>query len=154
MLRFLPAARFTCTCSAAVLVAAGVAWHETGRHGGHRVSWRSVPLGALLFPTPTARLFRDQASLDRYLLRAVQEPGPKLDFSHRSYVLLTTGPRSSSGYDIEVLSVTEQRSRLLVRALETAPRLGDPVRARVTSPYRLLAVPSTEEQPAVEWLGR
>lgn len=154
MQRFRPAARFTSTCSAAVLLAAGVAWHETGVHRGTRLSWDRVSLGEVTFPTPTVRRFDDQESLDRYLVRATRRRGPRLDFSGHSYVLLTTGPRSSSRYGIGVVSVTEQRDRLLVRARETAPRLSDVVRPEVTSPYRLLRIPATDKPPVVEWQGR
>ena len=69
------------------------------------------------------------------------------------YVLLSPGPRSSTGYGVRVVSVTEQRRRILLRVRETTPRLGQRVQARVTYPYRLIEIPRTRKHVIVDWLG-
>ena len=71
----------------------------------------------------------------------------------REYVLISPGPRSSTGYRVEVVSVTEQRKRILLRVRELTPSLGQRVVARVTYPYRLIEIPRTRKHVAVDWLG-
>jgi hypothetical protein len=41
-----------------------------------------------------------------------------------------------------------------VLARETAPALGQRVAARLTSPYRLVAIPATSKRVYVQWQGR
>jgi hypothetical protein len=68
-------------------------------------------------------------------------------------VLISPGPRSSTGYGVEVLSVSEQRRSILVRARELTPSLGDPVQARVTYPYRLIELPRSRKPVGIDWQG-
>jgi hypothetical protein len=115
-----------------------------------------VSLGPVAFPTPTVRSFRSNAELQRYVSQA--EPGRRvrrLDFKRwPRIVLVTLGPRSSSGYSIDVKRVVEERTRIAVDAVERTPRLGDAVRPEVTSPYRLLALRATDKPATVRWAGR
>jgi hypothetical protein len=156
MRRFPRAARSTCICSAAALVAVGAAWQARGHETVRELPYGTPSLGAIAFPTPTVRVFRSNEELQRYVARA--EPGTSVgdfDFSRSAgFVLVTTGPRSSSGYSIDVARVVEERSRIVVHAVERAPRLGDAVRPEVTSPYRLLAFAQLDKPVAVEWAGR
>lgn len=71
----------------------------------------------------------------------------------RERVLVSPGPRSSTGYGVEVVSVTEQRRQILLRVRERTPRLGRRVQARVTYPYVLIEIPRTRKHVAVDWLG-
>ena len=156
MRRFPRAARSTCICSAAALVAVGAAWHARGHQAVRELRYGTPSLGTIAFPTPTVRVFRSNEELRRYVSQA--EPGRRAggaDLSRwAARVLVTTGPRSSSGYAIEVRSVVEERARVVVHAVERAPRLGDAVRPEVTSPYRLLAFTQLDKPVAVEWGGR
>ena len=156
MRRFPRAARSTCICSAAALVAVGAAWQARGHQAVRELPYRTPSLGTIAFPTPTVRVFRSNEELRRYVAQA--EPGRRagdVDFSRRAALMLvTTGPRSSSGYAIEVQRVVEERSRVVVHAVERAPRLGDAVRPKVTSPYRLLAFTRLDKPVAVEWARR
>lgn len=68
--------------------------------------------------------------------------------------MLAAGPRSSSGYAVRVLGVTEERRRIVVSALEVAPSLGDPVRAGVTYPFKVIALPRSGKTVVVRWRGR
>jgi hypothetical protein len=102
------------------------------------------------------RVFRSNAELQEYVARA--EPGARardLDFARwAGVVLLTTGPRSSSGYSIRIERVVEERSRIVVHAVERAPGPGDAVRAGVTSPSTLLALRRLGKPVVVRWAGR
>jgi len=78
---------------------------------------------------------------------------PQVDFSNRQVLLVSQGPRSSTGYSAEILSARERDGKITVRVRERAPRLGEDVEARVTYPYRLLSLPAGEDV-YVDWIGR
>jgi PrcB C-terminal len=78
-------------------------------------------------------------------------PGaPEIDFARRRAVLVATGPRSSSGYALDVTSVREERRRVVVQVRERSPSLRDAVRPRVTYPFRLITVPRGDKPIEVE----
>jgi len=120
------------------------------------VAWRDLTeqLGPLTIADRESRLFREQEELDRYLAGAkARGTTPHVDFSRRQLLLVSPGPRSSTGYEVEVLSVREQSGEITVRVRERTPALEDHVDARVTHPYRLLSLPAGE-QVTVDWVGR
>ena len=113
--------------------------------------------GPLEFTRISVRLFRDRASLIEFLAR--MNPGqrlhvPPIDFDRQQAYLVAAGPRSSTGYDLRVVRVREEGGRIVVTVRERTPSLGDPVRARVTYPYRLLALPRSDKSVKLKWLGR
>ena len=118
------------------------------------VSWRDVSsqVGPLTLAFPERRLFRDRRQLANYL-RSVDGRAPDVDFTSRQVLFLSPGPRSSTGYAVEVLSVTEQDGKITVKVRERAPRLGDHVRPEVTYPYRLISLPAGKDV-FVDWIGR
>ncbi len=119
------------------------------------VAWRdlSAQVGPLSISGLERRLFREQGQLDRYLARAQARESPTVDFSKRQLLLVSTGPRSSTGYSIEILGVEERDGEVTVRVREASPGLDDRVEARVTYPYRLLSLPAGKKV-SVDWLGR
>ena len=127
------------------------------REGESRpVAWRDLTeqIGPLRISDREHRLFREQDELARYLARArARGETPQIDFARRQLLLVSPGPRSSTGYEVEVLSVREQGGEITVRVRERTPTLQDRVDARVTHPYRLLSLPAGKEV-AVDWLGR
>ena len=78
---------------------------------------------------------------------------PKVDFSSRQLLLLTTGPRSSSGYAIDVLGATEEDGKITVDVRERTPGLSERVDPHVTYPYRLISLPA-DHDVFVNWVGR
>ena len=94
-----------------------------------------------------------QEQLGRYLARAHARETPTVDFSKRQLILVSTGPRSSTGYSIEILDAEEQDGKITVRVREISPKVDDRVEARVTYPYRLLSLPA-DRDVVVDWLGR
>jgi hypothetical protein len=143
---------------AALWVGGGAAWRAWEHGGGRPVRWRdlSSALQAPLLPRPTVIRIDDSAQLAGRLRTA--EPGrepsvPRLR-PNEDAILLSTGPRSSTAYAIEVLGLREERGRLVVRARERAPTLARPGTARLVSPVVLLAVPEIDKPLAVEWDGR
>ena len=140
------------------LVCAGLAYaYAFERGGGRALAWRDVTFGPAEFPRPAGRVFGSAEELRRFVIAAM--PGrtphsPAIDFSRREAVLLTTGPRSSTGYAVEVESVREQRGRIVIHVRELTPSLRDPVAARVTYPYRLITVPRRNKPVELIWEGR
>jgi PrcB C-terminal len=127
------------------------------REGESRpVAWRDLTeqIGPLRISDRERRLFREQNELDRYLVQARSRgETPQIDFARRQLLLVSPGPRSSTGYEVEVLSVRAQAGEITVRVRERTPTLQDRVDAHVTHPYRLLSLPAGKEV-AVDWLGR
>ena len=102
-------------------------------------------------------VFRDRASLVDVLER--NNPGrpidlPAIDFSRQEVYLVAAGPRSSTGYDLRVVRVEEKGGRIVVVVHEQTPSLGDQVQARVTYPFRLIALPRSDEPVKLKWPGR
>ncbi len=80
-------------------------------------------------------------------------PAPAVDFSNRQLLLVSPGPRSATGYSVEVLSARERGGKITVRVQERTPPLGEQVQPHVTYPYRLISLPAGKDV-YVDWLGR
>ena len=103
------------------------------------------------------RRFVRRVTLADYV-RAVR-PGeplrlPRIDFPRDEAVLVATGPRSSTGYSLRVVSAEEERGRLVITLREQTPRLGDPQHAHVTYPYRLLVFHNVHKPVYLNLQGR
>ncbi|MDX6492275.1 MAG: hypothetical protein QOH02_210, partial [Gaiellaceae bacterium] len=120
----------------AALVSAWLLYAYAFGHGGSRaLAWQDLTrqLGPAELPRPAGRVFGSAPELRRYLIAALPGQTPKLpriDFRRREAVLLATGPRSSTGYAVQVDTVREERNRIVVHVRERTPSLGDPVAAR------------------------
>lgn len=139
-----------------LIVAVLLAIRLLGEGESRPVAWRDLTaqVGPLRITDRENRLFRDEEELARYLAQAkARAAATQVDFPQRQLLLVSPGPRSSTGYEVEVLSVREQDGEITVRVRERTPTLQDRVDARVTHPYRLLSLPADKEV-AVDWLGR
>ncbi len=113
--------------------------------------------GQLEFTHITVKLFDNRHDLVEVLER--NNPGrrlelPRVDFRRQQVYLVAAGPRSSTGYDLRIVRVRDQGGRVLVVVREQTPSLGDPVEARVTYPFRLIALPRSDEPVKLKWLER
>ena len=68
--------------------------------------------------------------------------------------MIAVGPRSGTGYSVEVQRVVEHRRSIDVYAREKTPSLGESVTARVTYVYRLLSMPGKAKPVYVKLQGR
>ena len=118
-----------------------------GRGGDRPLEWRNLTgeVASARFPRPVERVVESRADLDGLL------PGaPAIDFTRRRGLLVALGPRSSSGYALEVESVREERRRIVVRVRERSPSLGEAARPRVTYPFLLITLPRGQKPVEVE----
>jgi hypothetical protein len=79
---------------------------------------------------------------------------PPLDWNRQEAVMIAVGPRSGTGYSVEVQRVVEHRRSIDVYARERTPSLGDPVTAEVTYPYRVIAIRRSHKPVYVKLRGR
>jgi hypothetical protein len=118
----------------------------------HAVEWRDVSAraGPVMTSDLTRRLFRSPEQFKEFFGSDAQGP---VDFSTRQLLLVSPGPRSSTGYSLEILSVTERGDTITVEVRERTPTLAEHVEPRVTYPYRLLSLPGGKTV-YVDWAGR
>jgi PrcB C-terminal len=137
-----------------VFTAALIAYALWPEGEGRRVAWRDLSgqAGALTITRETKRVFRDAEALRAYLVAAGGRT-PAVDFDRRQVLLVSPGPRSSTGYMLEVVDVRERNDKLTVTVRERTPGVGDRVEPRVTFPYRLLSLPAGKDV-YVNWPGR
>ena len=114
-------------------------------------------VGKLEFTRIAVAVFHDRAKLLEVLER--NNPGrrielPAIDFSRHVVFLVAAGPRSSTGYELRIVQVRDAGDHIVVVVHERTPSLGDPVEARVTYPFRLIALPRTDKTVKLKWPGR
>jgi len=117
----------------------------------------SSQLHGVEFPRLERQLFRTRKELALFLEQST--PGrapavPPIDFAHREAILVTVGPRSSTGYALRVVKVRETSDRIAVTVRERTPGLGERVQARVTYPFRLITIPRIDKKLLLHIEGR
>lgn len=148
--------RLACAVALLILVpaAAGCAG-STPRDVPHTDLTRQV--GPLEFTRITRDVFRNRDALLDVLER--NNPGrtirlPNINFSRREIYLVAAGPRSSTGYELEVMRVRDEGDHIDVVVHERTPSLGDRVQARVTYPFVLISLPRSRKPVKLKWPGR
>ena len=143
---------------AAIAVVAGgwllyvYAWRDTR---AQPLAYRDLSSELRVEPDASfARRFREQAQLADYVRRSGTPPAPRIDFARDEAVLVSAGPRSSTGYSLQVVDAVRERGRIVITVRERTPSLADPGRPRVTYPYRLLVFRRTNVPVYVRWSGR
>jgi hypothetical protein len=153
------AKKLTALLVVVVLIAAGVIWTQIVQGGSKRLAWDDVTaqMPEVLWPKSVSRSFWKRRQIVRYLARTFPRNAPAVppfDFARRRLILVAAGPRSSTGYGVQIVRINERRSTIDVLAHEITPSLGDHTTARLTSPYRLIAIPATSKRVYVQWQGR
>ncbi len=145
-----------------MLLAAG-AWlaytHWWGRGGEHPVDYRDLTrqVGRVEFTRKVTAVYHSRAAFQRLLDATMPGRAPKappLDYSHDEVVVVSLGPRSSSGYSLRIVRLVERRRGIYLTLRERAPTLGEPVDPHVTYPYRALAIPGSVKPVYVKLQGR
>jgi PrcB C-terminal len=130
-----------------------------GRDGAHELAWRDLNgrLGRVEFTRKVTAVYKSRAPFARLLQATMpgraSEP-PPVDYGRREVVVISLGPRSSSGYLLLVKRVVERRREIDVYVQERTPSLGDPVEPRVTYPYRAITIERSSKPVYVKLQGR
>jgi hypothetical protein len=142
-------------------IAGGVVWTQVVETGGAKeLAWQDVTGkvgGTAIWPKSVTRSFWRQRQVDRYLARIFPRGAPRfprIDYARDRLVLIAAGPRSSTGYGVEIVRATERRGDILILAREVTPSLGQRAEPRLTSPFRLITIPATGKRVYVQWQGR
>ena len=140
--------------AAVAFTVALVAYELWPEREGQPVTWSDLTaeVGPLTVTRETKRAFRERTSLAKYLTAAGGRV-PVVDLERRQLLLVSPGPRSSTGYSLEVLEVRKRDGSVTVTVRERTPELGERVEPRVTFPYRLLSLPAGRDV-YVDWRGR
>lgn len=130
-----------------------VAWQALWAHGGdRRLPW--VDLTDRMLDRPTVagvHVLREPGDA----LKALPEATfPPIDFRRRTAILVAAGPRSSTAYGLEIVSVVEERRRIVLRVRERAPSLARPGAATLGYPFRLITIERSRKPVVVERIGR
>ena len=98
------------------------------------------------WPRFTITIIRNQAKLAK-ILSIVTPPGqpvpkpPPIDYVRREAIVYAMGPRSSTGYDVRVVRITDRGDHIDFVVREITPTLRDHVVAKLTYPYRIVTIP-------------
>lgn len=129
--------------------------------GGTRlpVAWEDISASVppAVWARPTISVVRDQEKLDKLFVVATFGAHPKppaIDFSRREAILVTTGPRSSTGYSLNVESVTAKGGTIDVVVREVTPSLSDKVTPKLTYPVLLITLARSSKHVRVKYAGR
>jgi PrcB C-terminal len=147
------ASRFTCTSIALAGLLAGC-----GNGAGKVIPYRDISSQLHGFQPPrlVRQAFKTKTAFAKYVHR--ESPGigplPKIDWAHREAILVSAGPRSSTGYILRIVSVRETAHHVVVTVHEDTPTLAENVQARVTFPFRLITIPRTSKPLFLHWPGR
>lgn len=131
------------------------------RDGGIRrpLAWRDITssVATAVWARPTISVIRDEQKLVKLFAVATfgrHPKPPRIDFTRREAVLVTTGPRSSTGYSLHVESVTVKGGTIDVVVRERTPSLGEAVTPRLTYPLLLITLPKSTKHVHVKYAGR
>jgi hypothetical protein len=115
-------------------------------------------MGKVEFTRRAMGVYHSRASFKR-LLEATMPgrapaPPPRFNWDRDQLVVIALGPRSSTGYSLQIERVVDRRRGIYVYAHERTPSLGEPVEARVTYVYRVLAMHGRAKPVYVKLRGR
>jgi hypothetical protein len=114
-------------------------------------------LGPIELTRPAGVTFERQSQVGAYLRDAapgIVPPVLPVDWTRNEVVLIASGARSSTGYALRVLSVTDRGDRVVVDVRERTPTLATPVKAMLTYPHRLIQLRRPGKRVVVHFEGR
>lgn len=130
-----------------------------GTAGARAVAWTDLTpkLGTIEFTRKVTGVYHSRGSFMRLLEATMPGRVPKLpphNWDRDQLVVIALGPRSSTGYSLQIKRVVERNRGIYVYARERTPSLGEPVTPRVTYPYRVLSMHGKAKPVYVKLEGR
>jgi PrcB C-terminal len=117
----------------------------------------TAKLGQVEFTRKVSAVYHSRPPFVRLLEATMPGRAPKPpshNWARDQVVVFALGPRSSTGYSLRILRVVERRRGIYVYAREETPSLGDPVKPRITYPYRVLSMHGSAKPVYVKLEGR
>jgi hypothetical protein len=71
---------------------------------------------------------------------------PEIDFTKETVVAVFLGSRPTAGYAVDVVSVTRENGKLVVKYRETKPQPGLMLAQVITSPFDIVAIPKSDDE--------
>ncbi len=120
------------------------------------MAWHDLTSRTIAQPAHAGlRVYDEREPLVRELTTAGRSATvPPIDFAHRTAILVAAGPRSSTAYRLDIVSVVEERRRIVVTVRERTPSLAEPGAATLTFPFRLITVERTSKPVVFDQRGR
>jgi hypothetical protein len=134
-----------------------VAWQAVWAHGGDTaLTWTDLTSRTLAQPADGGlSVYQEREPLVRELTAEGRSATvPPIDFAHRTAILVASGPRSSTAYGLQVISVVEERRRIVVTVRERTPSLARPGAATLTFPFRLITIERSRKPVILNRIGR
>jgi hypothetical protein len=134
-----------------------IAWQQLWAHGSDtRLAWIDLTSRTLAQPAHAGlRVFRAREPLVRELGTGGRSATvPPIDFGRRTAILVSSGPRSSTAFELVLVTVVEERRRIVVTVRERTPSLADPGTATLTFPFRLITIERSRKPVTLDWEGR
>lgn len=131
--------------------------HVFGDDRIRRLPWRDLTssVAPLRFTQGTTRLFVGPKTFALYLREhGYRRRPPPIDFERRDAILVALGPRSTSAYGLEVVTVVELRRRVRVTLRERTPTLDTRGTVGIVYPFRLITIPKTGKRKTLHIEGR
>ena len=130
-----------------------MAWQGLWAHDAvRRLPWVDLTERTVAQPPDAGlRVLRSRGDVEDALPAATVPP---IDFERRTGILVTSGPRSSSAYQLEILSVVEERRRIVVAVRERAPTLAVPGAPALTFPFRLITIERSRKPVVLDRKGK
>jgi hypothetical protein len=130
-----------------------------GTSGARPVAWTDLTpkLGMIEFTRKVTGVYHSRAAFLRLLEATMPGRVPKLpphNWERDQVVVIALGPRSSTGYSLQILRVVERNRGIYVYTRERTPSLGEPVTPRITYPYRVLSMHGKAKPVYVKLEGR
>ena len=144
----------------ALAIAGWLVYTQVWGTGGEKsVAWTDLTprLGTIEFTRKVTGVYHSRTAFLRLLDATMPGRAPKLpphDWNRDQLVVIALGPRSSTGYSLQIQRVVERNRGIYVYARERTPSLGEPVTPRITYPYRVLSMHGEAKPVYVKLEGR
>jgi len=115
-------------------------------HGGNEIIFTTIAHGAYSgINEKESHVFRTSSSFENFWRRHIEGTSspsnvPSVDFENNMIISVARGLKTTGGYGIEIKSVTETDTEILVYAETTDPSNGDVTLQALTQPFHIIEV--------------
>jgi hypothetical protein len=115
-----------------------------GESTGNKVAWNGEKK-TISVTTPSGTHSGHPLAVQQWIERSLKvEAGQRMTLDGRTYLLVTRGTKPTGGYDVQLKSIQEKDSELVVTVDYIDPAPGTAVTEAITYPYALVSIPATD----------